>query len=124
MINYIFEIDCIINDAKQGVYPGEEEIKILEDLKDKIKALDENKIEEQENNERKVYAYIARDKWGGLYIYTNGKPNKGTELWFAEKLSDFSKINNDLFPQIKWEDENPTKVSIEIVDKQEQQPQE
>lgn len=72
-------------------------------------------------------AFIARDKDGGLYIYLGCKPYKSKYSWnlYSHEHDYFKKIpDKDLFPEVKWEDEEPTEVSIEIVSKKAQQPQE
>ena len=71
----------------------------------------------------KEKAYIARDKGGNLCIYTGGKPHKVATFWALEEPGCSGKISNHLFPDVKWEDENPTEVAIEIVGKKSQQPQ-
>ena len=71
----------------------------------------------------KKKAYIARDKSGGLYIYTKGKPYKGVWLWGTDNPDCTAKISSNILPEIKWEDEEPTEVTIEIVGKEEQQSQ-
>lgn len=71
-------------------------------------------------------ALIARDKDGSLSIYFGKKPYKGKYAWsFYDHLSmNFADIpDKNLFPEIKWEDEEPTEVEIKIVYKQEQQTQ-
>ena len=74
-------------------------------------------------------AFIARDSDGDLYLYTPKPPIKGAEIWVSICKIEYNtyntfKIDNDLFPDVKWEDEEPTEVSIEIVGKKSQQPQE
>lgn len=73
----------------------------------------------------KETAYIARDKGGNLCIYTGGKPHKVATFWAVYEPGCSAKISNYLFPEITWEDKEPTEVSIEIVGKksQQQQPQ-
>lgn len=57
--------------------------------------------------------YIARDKNGALYLYEE-KPYKPTQdYWTASSLNYFS-IDDNLFPEVKWEDEETTKVKLEI----------
>ena len=65
----------------------------------------------------KTKAYIARDKGGDLCIYTGGKPYKVATFWALEEPGCSGKISNNLFPDVKWEDEEPTEVRIEIVGK-------
>lgn len=56
--------------------------------------------------------YVARDKNGGLYLYTE-RPKKDTAFWYIG--SDyFSKLDSNLFPEVKWEDEEPTEVELVI----------
>ena len=72
----------------------------------------------------KAKAYIARDKSGNLCIYTGGKPYKCVSFWALMELCCSAKISNYLFPEVKWDDAEPTEVRIEIVGKkQAQQPQ-
>ena len=71
----------------------------------------------------KTKAYIARDKGGNLCIYTDGKPHKVATFWAVEEPGCSAKISNHLFPEVKWEDAEPTEVSIEIVGKKAQHPQ-
>ena len=71
-----------------------------------------------------VKAFIARDKDGDLYIYTKGKPYKCAFVWSTGNPICAAKIDNNIFPEIKWEDKEPTEVTIEIVGEKAQQPQE
>lgn len=71
----------------------------------------------------KTTAYIARDKGGNLCIYTDGKPHKCVSFWAVVEPGCSAKISDYLFPEVKWEDEGPTEVTIEIVGKKSQQPQ-
>lgn len=65
----------------------------------------------------KEKAYIARNKNGDLYIYTKGKPYKGACIWATGHPNCAAKIDNHILPEIKWEDEEPTEINIEIVNK-------
>ena len=59
--------------------------------------------------EEKIKAWIARDENGEIYIYTT-EPRKLKRQWEAiDKGFDKKK-----FQQIKWEDEEPTKVELTI----------
>ena len=63
-------------------------------------------------------AFIARDLDGSLYLYKPNPPIKGTKEWINEYESDIiSRLDDDLFPEVKWEDEEPTEINIEIVNK-------
>lgn len=53
------------------------------------------------------FEWIARDKNGGLYIYIL-KPTKGFSGWCSGDHTAYIKTD---FPFIKWEDEEPTRIS-------------
>lgn len=62
--------------------------------------------------------WVARDKDNSLYLY-NVKPAKSGGIWRIIGLSTYGQameIDYNLFPNVKWEDEEPTEV--EIVPKQ------
>lgn len=65
-------------------------------------------------------AFLARDLNGELFLYAPNPPIKFTHSreWISEYKSDtVSSIDQDLFPEVKWEDEEPTEINIEIVNK-------
>ena len=65
-------------------------------------------------------AFLARDSDGKLFLYSPNPPIRFTHSseWIAECNSDnVSNIDQDLFPEVKWEDEEPTEINIEIVNK-------
>lgn len=63
-------------------------------------------------------AFLARDLNGDLFLYAPNPPIKFTKEWICEYKSDtVSSIDQDLFPEVKWEDEGPTEINIEIVNK-------
>lgn len=56
--------------------------------------------------------YVARDKDGDLYLYKD-HPIKCSESWQPSKTSnDGIKLYPSLFPEVKWEDEEPTEVEL------------
>ena len=59
-----------------------------------------------------IEAWVARDKDGSLYMYTD-KPKKKSEFWHAPKVG-YVKLNDSLFPEVQWSDEEPTKVKLVI----------
>lgn len=77
-------------------------------------------------------AFIARDSDGGLYLYYSNPylkpPIKSEKILKTEKMwvslytprntVKIIKIDSMLFPEVKWEDEEPTEINIEIVSKQ------
>ena len=51
--------------------------------------------------------YVARDKTNDLYLYIGYAPEKDNkEIWT---------VNSNLFPEVKWTDEKPTKVRLEKI---------
>ena len=67
--------------------------------------------------EEKITAQAARDSFGDLTIFLE-KPKRHSEstIWGLEYGDDgkYFEINRNLFPQVKWEDEKPTKVELLI----------
>ena len=64
-------------------------------------------------------AFIARDSTGSIFLYHPNPPSKAKEIWIkATRTDTLSAINENLFPEVKWEDEEPTEINIEIVNKQ------
>ena len=55
------------------------------------------------------YRWIARDKDGCLYIYYS-EPKRLVYSWDTERGCSEWSLNDDSFPCIKWEDEEPTKI--------------
>ena len=63
---------------------------------------------------KEIEAWVARDKDGGLYLYLSyRKPRKVTEQWHA---SDYIRLADEMFPEVKWSDDEPTKVKL-VIDK-------
>lgn len=65
---------------------------------------------------KEVEMWLARDADGLLELYIGGKPNKHTYTWQTPMAEEIIMIDNSLFPEVKWTDEEPTKVKI-IIDK-------
>lgn len=68
--------------------------------------------------EKKITAWIARDRDDCLSLFT-AKPKKKNDTWEIipyEGVWDI--ISDEMFPnissQVKWEDEEPTKVELTI----------
>ena len=69
--------------------------------------------------EEKITAWIARDGNMDLYIFFERlKKDKSFGCWDLENAEGMwgtnKELNKDLFPQIKWEDNEPTKVELTI----------
>ena len=57
----------------------------------------------------KEYKWIARDSDGSLCAYEE-RPKKEEDSWYSD-CYDYLFYFNHLFPAIKWEDEEPTRIS-------------
>lgn len=58
--------------------------------------------------------YVARDKDNDLILFTE-RPQKATdyEFWLPTKhCFDWIRLDSELFPEVKWEDEEPTEVEL------------
>ena len=66
-----------------------------------------------------IQGWLARDKSGGLRLW-RVKPAKETNFDFGEcwgypcEMGAWIRIDASLFPQVKWEDAEPTPVTIKI----------
>lgn len=56
--------------------------------------------------------YVARDRNGKLFFY-NKKPYRTDYSW-SDFTGDFIRLPDDLFPEVKWEDAEPAKISLAI----------
>ena len=62
-----------------------------------------------------IERWIARDKDGTLCLYWGENPPTKTDiLW--DYSSDYEEIDGSLFPEVKWSDDEPTKVKL-VIDK-------
>ena len=59
--------------------------------------------------------YVARDKDGLLYAYAT-EPTKGSVVWLHE--SDYAWLPRELFPDVKWSDEEPTEIGQVLTQKE------
>ena len=59
--------------------------------------------------------WIARDKDGTLGIYIN-KPVKAIDSWSPLTANeDYSVIKTDLFPEVKWNDDEPRELVLKPI---------
>ena len=58
-----------------------------------------------------IEAWAARDEGGMLYLYRD-KPIKDKFVWYSPGFS--LVLASASFPEIKWSDDEPTKVKITI----------
>lgn len=59
-----------------------------------------------------IEAWVARDYDGMLYLYPD-KPKKRSYHWYANKIG-YMKLDNSLFPEVQWSDEEPTEIKLSI----------
>lgn len=70
--------------------------------------------------ENKVKVWIARDKSGSIFAFSE-RPNKYKVYWaFAPSMQ----LDKSIFPSVKWEDDEPTEAYITLAEPQEQPLQE
>lgn len=60
--------------------------------------------------------WLARDGSGDLFLYEE-KPQKDFFLWKISDSSEIFLLDKALFPEVKWEDEEPTEVELIIKQK-------
>lgn len=72
-------------------------------------------IAKQQQLMEEINAWLARDECGDLYLYIFEKPRKVNVDWFTNGTH-FFKLREERFPEVKWSDEEPTKVKI-VIDK-------
>lgn len=70
---------------------------------------------------KNITAFVARNEDGTLNLFMGATPYKcnicGNGYWaIPYKIEDgyIEEIQNDKFPQVKWEDKEPTKVELDI----------
>lgn len=60
--------------------------------------------------------YVTRDRDGGLWLWIGFKPHKNErdQCWTDEKgcKGDLTFLPKTMFPNVKWEDEEPLEVRI------------
>ena len=67
-------------------------------------------LKESLSNET-IKAWVARDKGNVIYLYLS-EPYKCLPDWDSDDI--WLRLNEDSFPSVKWEDEEPTEVEITI----------
>lgn len=66
--------------------------------------------------EEKITAWVARNEDTSLYIYIGECPYKTDCDWdVIYRDGDYiQELNSNSYPQVKWDDEEPTKVELTI----------
>ena len=60
-----------------------------------------------------VKMWLAREQDGTLVLFFREKPEKKVRQW-NNKTDSWIEIYSHLFPEVKWSDEEPTKVKLII----------
>ena len=60
-----------------------------------------------------IEMWLARDKNGTLYLFTQ-KPSKMNDRWAGILGTRRGDLPCTMFPEVKWSDEEPTKVKLVI----------
>ena len=60
-------------------------------------------------------AWVARDYDGSLYMYT-AKPKKTSDFWHAGGVG-FMILDDSLFTDVQWSDEEPKEIKLSIMEK-------
>jgi hypothetical protein len=61
---------------------------------------------------KSIRAWVARDRSGKIFLYRD-KPRKDTNQWLSPSIQ-LCGMPSDSFPNVKWEDNEPTRVYIRI----------
>ena len=78
-----------------------------------IRDIVEKEIGKQTTKE--IGMWLARNKEGSLHVYRGEKPKRFLETWSISSF-DVSPLPRQWFPEVKWSDEEPTKVKL-VIDK-------
>lgn len=62
-------------------------------------------------------AWVARDEVGSLYMYPD-KPKKRIYNWSVNKVG-YMRLDDSLFPEVQWSDEEPKGIELSIHNKEE-----
>ena len=64
---------------------------------------------------KEIGIWLARNKEGSLHVYRGEKPRRFLEIWSISSF-DVSPLPRQWFPEVKWSDDEPTKVKL-VIDK-------
>ena len=68
-------------------------------------------------SKKTLEAWVARDYDGSLYMYT-AKPKKMRDNWYAAGVG-YMKLDDSLFHEVQWSDEEPKEIRLSIRDNME-----
>ena len=96
-------------EEKEIKHLKEKETGYVEDKQSRNSKVDEN-IYLLKGLLERGFKYLARDKDEELWVYS-AKPLKFTMLWSGVGNRWFERLGSDYFPEVKWSDEEPTKIA-------------
>ena len=67
-------------------------------------------------SKKTIEAWVARDEDGMLYLYL-AKPRKNQSKWLPNIRFEFIELSRESFPEVKWEDEEPTELTFTVKSK-------
>ena len=76
-----------------------------------IRDIIEKEIGKQTTKE--IGMWLARNKEGSLHVYRGEKPKRFLETWSIPSF-DVSPLPRQWFPEVRWSDDEPTKVKLVI----------
>lgn len=62
---------------------------------------------------KSIRAWVAREKNGALFLFCE-KPKKSKSYWINSNTFNSLVLPKEAFPNVKWEDSEPTRVCIRI----------
>ena len=62
---------------------------------------------------KEIEMWLARDESGSLHLFVY-KPKKYLRIWMGRLGVSNSSLDKELFPEVKWSDDEPTKVKLVI----------
>lgn len=62
---------------------------------------------------KSIRAWVAREKNGALFLFCE-KPKKSKSYWTNSNTFNSLVLPKEAFPNVKWEDNEPTRVCIRI----------
>ncbi len=62
---------------------------------------------------KSIRAWVAREKNGALFLFCE-KPKKSKSYWINSNTFNSLVLPKEAFPNVKWEDNEPTSVYIRI----------
>ena len=71
---------------------------------------------EKEEETAFIDRWLARDKDGTLCLHVGQEPPKKCKTVWDDYYDNFIELDGSLFPEVKWSDEEPTKVKL-VIDK-------